>query len=90
MTSSLEYKLLEKSKKADNQFEKLISNKEVNFSRYNYFYSSYLVETGRVNKAKEVIKSSLELFPRNLLLNHHKTASKNQNVNLNFNCKKLC
>ncbi len=76
-----------KSKKADNQFEKLISNKEVNFSRYNYFYSSYLVETGRVNKAKEVIKSSLELFPRNLLLNQQKIDLNSKREKIDFNCQ---
>ena len=39
-------------------------------------------------KSDKIINQSLKLYPRNLLLNHHKTASKNQNVNLNFNCKK--
>ena len=59
----------------------------MNFSRYNYFYSSYLVETGRVNKAKEVIKSSLELFPRNLLLNQQKIDLNSKREKIDFNCQ---
>ncbi len=76
------------SSKTEFLFDELVSNNKTDFSRYNYFYAKYLESLNKSEKSEKIINQSLKLYPRNLLLNHHKTASKNQNVNLNFNCKK--
>ncbi len=69
-------------------FKEMISDKNTDFSRYNYFYASYLVSIGRTNNAKEIINSALEFYPRNLLLNQFKIdLNKNKNI-LVFDCKK--
>ena len=69
-------------------FKEMISDKNTDFSRYNYFYASYLVSIGRMNSAKEIINSALEFYPRNLLLNQFKIdLNKNKNI-LVFDCKK--
>ncbi len=69
-------------------FKEMISDKNTDFSRYNYFYASYLVSIGRTNSAKEIINSALEFYPRNLLLNQFKIdLNKNKNI-LVFDCKK--
>ena len=76
------------SSKTDNLFNQIISNQETDFSRYNYFYASHAVSTGRINIAKEIINSALENHPRNLLLNQYKDDLKeNKNITI-FNCKK--
>ena len=75
------------SQKTDFFFKKITSNKKINFSRYNYFYSNYLMNSGKQEQANQVINNSLELYPRNLLLNQYKLDllyKKNQN---NFNCQ---
>ena len=69
-------------------FKEMISDKNTDFSRYNYFYASYLVSIGRMNRAKEILNSALEFYPRNLLLNQFKIdLNKNKNI-LVFDCKK--
>jgi tetratricopeptide (TPR) repeat protein len=69
-------------------FEKLASNKETDFSRYNYFHASFTANSGRVDKAKNIINSALQFYPRNLLLNQYKL-DLNQFKNVsNFDCKK--
>ena len=75
------------NKDTQNLFEQLVSNKS-DFSRYNYFYASYLASSGKINMAKNVLKTALESHPRNLLLNQYKI-DLNENKNLNtFNCQK--
>ena len=69
-------------------FTELSSNNEINFSRYNYFYASYIASSGNVSEAKKIIKSALKIYPRNLLLNQYKI-DLNEKKNINeFNCKK--
>ncbi len=75
------------STKTNNLFEELISNKQTDFSRYNYFYASHLVDNGKINKANDIINSALKLNPRNLLINQYKldlSDSKDASI---FNCK---
>ena len=55
-----------------NLFNDLISNQKIDFSRYNYFYASYLKSQGKIKEAKEILNSALKLYPRNLLLNQYK------------------
>ena len=71
-----------------NLFKEIISNEEADYSRYNYFYASYLASKGKVHEAKEIVDSALKLHPRNLLLNQYKIdLNENKNV-LRFNCNK--
>ena len=74
-------------KKLNFFFKNLISNTKIDFSRYNYFYAKYLVRNGKINQAKIVLDSSLELHPRNLLLNQYRL-DLNNNINGNkFDCQ---
>ena len=74
--------------KTENLFKELIANEKTDFSRYNYFYASYMVSSGKIDKAKRIIQSSLKKYPRNLLLNQYEKDLKNSK-NLNtFNCNK--
>ena len=68
-------------------FEKIISDKKTDFSRYNYFYAKYLVKKGQTNKAKQILENSLIKHPRNLLLNQYKMDLINSENNFNFNCE---
>ncbi len=77
------------SKETELFFENLISDKEIDFSRYNYFYAVYLSDLGKIDKAKKVINSSLELYPRNLLLNQYKVDLNNSKYKNNFDCQNL-
>jgi tetratricopeptide (TPR) repeat protein len=71
-----------------NLFDQLTSNKKTDFSRYNYFYAEFLASSGKIDDAKQIVKLSLKLYPRNLLLNQFKIDLKEgKNVNV-FDCKK--
>ena len=71
-----------------NLFKQLTSNEKTDFSRYNYFYASFTASSGEINDAKNIVKSALKLYPRNLLLNQYKIdLNENKNVSV-FNCKK--
>ena len=74
--------------KSDKFFSELIFDQNTDFSRYYYFYASYLALSGKIKKAKEIVDSALETYPRNLLLNQYKIdLNENRNVQA-FNCKK--
>ena len=69
-------------------YAEILSDQDTDFSRYNYFFASYFVSTGKISKAKEIVANALELYPRNLLLNQYKIdLNTNKNI-LNFDCKK--
>ena len=78
-----------KSEKTELFFENLASNKKIDFSRYNYFYATYLSNVGKIERAKETVDSSLKLYPRNLLLNQYKLDLNNSKYENNFNCQNL-
>ena len=78
-----------KSEKTELFFENLVSNKKIDFSRYNYFYATYLSNVGKIERAKETVDSSLKLYPRNLLLNQYKLDLNNSKYENNFNCQNL-
>ncbi len=68
-------------------FTEILSNQNTDFSRYNYFHASYFASIGNMTKAKKIVNSALELYPRNLLLNQYKLdLNENKNV-LVFNCR---
>jgi len=75
------------SKKTDLLFKELTSNKNIDFSRYNYFYASYLVNSGKINQAQKVVGSALKLYPRNLLLNQYKFDLKANDNKDSFSCQ---
>ncbi len=75
------------SPKTENLFVEITLDQNTDFSRYNYFYASYIASTGNIEDAKKIVKSALENFPRNLLLNQYKLdLDENKNI-LSFNCK---
>ena len=76
-----------KSKKTDIFFKKLTSDNKIDFSRYNYFYATYLANLGEIKKTKQIINYSLKLYPRNLLLNQYKYDLLNGKNESNFNCQ---
>ena len=76
------------SPETNDLFFEITSNQNTDFSRYNYFYASYLASTGKLKSASDIVNKALELYPRNLLLNQYKIdLIKNKNANV-FDCKK--
>jgi tetratricopeptide (TPR) repeat protein len=69
-------------------FEQITSEKNIDFTRYNYFYASYLVSSGNIKEAKKVVKRALKKRPRNLLLNQYKIDLDKKIKKSIFNCKK--
>ena len=68
-------------------FETLTSNKEIDFSRYNYFHSSFVAASGNIKEAKKIVSRALKLYPRNLKLNQiKKDLDREKNISI-FNCK---
>ncbi len=68
-------------------YKELISNKKTDFSRYNYFYASFMANSGKIKEAKEIVNSALKSYPRNLKLNQFKEdLNENKNISI-FNCK---
>ena len=68
-------------------FQRLSTNKDIDFSRYNYFYVKYLIKSGKIEQAKKIIDTSLELFPRNVLLNQYKIDLSKNKYRDDFNCQ---
>ena len=75
------------SPNTENLYKELISNKKTDFSRYNYFYASFIANSGKIKEANQIVNSALKSYPRNLKLNQFK-ADLNENKNISiFNCK---
>jgi len=75
------------SPNTENLYKELISNKKTDFSRYNYFYASFMANSGKTNEAKQIVNSALKSYPRNLKLNQFKEdLNGNKNISI-FNCK---
>ena len=77
------------SKKTEIFFENLTADKNLNFSRYNYFYASYLSSIGKAEKEKKILKNAIGKYPRNLLLNQYKLDLNNNKTVRDFNCQNL-
>ncbi len=76
------------SPKTKKLFTEIALNQNTDFSRYNYFYASFLAANGDIDNAIKIVNSALKLYPRNLLLNQYKIdLKKNKNI-LKFNCRK--
>ena len=76
-----------KNEQTELVFKNLTSNKNTDFSRYNYFHSKYLLKVGKIKKAKEIVQLSLEQNPRNLLMNQFNFNLGTNNVRNNFDCQ---
>ena len=76
------------SANTNNLFRELTSDKKVDFSRYAYFHASYANSLGKINEAKNIVQSSLKLYPRNLLLNQYNLDLNKAENTKAFNCKK--
>ena len=75
------------SPNTENLYKELISNKKTDFSRYNYFYASFMANSGKIKEAKQIVNSALKSYPRNLKLNQLKEDfNENKNISI-FNCK---
>jgi len=76
------------SSKVDEMFRQLTSRSDVNYYRYNFFHSNYLISKNKEEKAKEIIKLSLDQYPKNLILNQLKFDLEKKNIFQNkFDCK---
>ena len=76
------------SDSTDLLFNKLTSDQNTDFSRYNYFQAKYLEKNNEIDKAKQIIRNSLKKYPRNLLLNQYEIDLKNSENNFDFDCKR--
>ena len=69
-------------------FKKLTSDKKIDFSRYKYFYASFVASSGKIGEAKEIVKSAIKLYPRNLLINQYKLDLEENKNSQVFDCRK--
>ena len=77
------------SPKTDEMFKQLISKPDINYSRYYFFHANYLISKNKEKKTKKVIKTSLDLYPKNLILNQLKLDLEKKKIFSNkFDCKK--
>ena len=75
--------------KTDEYFSNLIDNNESDFTRYIYFYLSYLIENDRLEEAKNITQE-IEFINTTLLLSQGKSWIENENaqkLNEVFSCK---
>ena len=75
--------------KTDAYFSNLINNNETDFTRYTYFYLSYLTENNRIDDAKK-ITDNINFINTTLLLSQGKSWIENgdaQKFNEVFSCK---
>ena len=75
--------------KTDEYFSNLINNNESDFTRYIYFYLSYLIENDRLEEAKNITQE-IEFINTTLLLSQGKSWIENENaqkLNEVFSCK---
>ena len=76
------------SEQTDEMFEKLTAHSDINYSRYFFFHSNYLLSKNKEKKAQEILQSSLNLYPKNLILNQLKADLKQKKIfNNQFDCK---
>ena len=76
-----------KDKKTENFFKKLSFDKSVDYSRYDYFYSNYLINSGKILEGNKILDSSAKKNPRNLLINQFKIDLKNKTNQNIFDCR---
>ena len=76
--------------KVEQSFRSLIENKEIDFSRYNFFLANYLLHKNKVKEAKKVIIDGRRKYDSNLLIKQSEIFFKNEKseqIKNFFNCK---
>jgi len=76
--------------KTEQSFRSLIENKEINFSRYNFFLANYLLHQSKGKEAKKVISDGRAKHNSNLLIKQSEIFFKNkksEKIKNFFNCK---
>ena len=56
------------SNKTDEAFKKLTSDPEINYSRYFFFHTNYLISKGYNKEAKKILQTALDFHPENIIL----------------------
>jgi len=78
------------SNQTDEAFRKLTSRSGINYSRYFFFHASYLISKDKKQKIKKILESSLDLHPKNLILNQLKIDfEQEKKFNNQFNCRNI-
>jgi len=76
------------SNQTDEAFRKLTSHSGANYSRYFFFHANYLIANNKEEKAKKILRSSLNSYPNNLILNQLKVDIEKRKIfNNRFDCK---
>ena len=76
------------SDRTDEVFRKITSRPDINYSRYFFFHVNYLISSNKKEKAKKILKSSLDLHPENLILNQLEVDLNQKKIfNNQFDCK---
>ena len=76
------------SDQTNKSFKILTSRSEINYSRYFFFHANYLVSKNKEKKAQEILQSSLNLYPNNLILNQLKVDLEHKKIfNNHFDCR---
>ena len=57
----------------DENFLKIINPDTLNFTRYNFFYTNFLVSKNRNNEALKILEKNNDIFNTSLLLNQAKS-----------------
>jgi len=71
-------------------FEKIIENKDYNFSRYNFFLANYFLYQNKEKEALEIIKNTIKKNRSNLLIEETENflkEGKSKKIKDFFNCK---
>jgi tetratricopeptide (TPR) repeat protein len=78
------------SNQTEEMFRSLTSSPDINYSRYFFFHINYLISKNKEEKAKKILESSLNLYPKNLILNQLKVNHEQKTTHSNqFDCKKI-
>jgi len=76
------------SNQTDELFKRLASRSDVDYSRYFFFHANYLISKNKEEKAKKILETSLNLHPKNLILNQLKIDLQQRDEFKNkFDCK---
>jgi len=71
-------------------FEKLINDKDYNFSRYSFFLANYLLFNNKIKEAEKVIANSRKEYNSNLLIKQSEIFflnNESEKIKFFFNCK---
>ena len=76
------------SERTNEVFRNLTSRSDINYSRYSFFHVNYLVSKNKEKEAQKMLQSSLNLYPKNLILGQLKIDLEQRKFFKNqFDCK---